>query len=41
MVPWAHLSPQPKRHLDQFSGFAGLMIVSDQQTVRQTTLLRL
>jgi len=22
MIPWAHPSPQPKRHLDQFSRFA-------------------
>jgi len=21
MIPWAHPSPQPKRHLDRFSGF--------------------
>jgi len=21
MIPWAHPSPQPKRHLDQFSRF--------------------
>jgi len=38
MVPWAHQSPQPKRHLDPFSCFsAGLTIITD----RQTTLLRL
>jgi len=24
MVPWAHPSPQLKRHLDRFSRFAGL-----------------
>jgi len=23
MVPWVHLSPQPKRHLYRFSGFCG------------------
>jgi len=21
MIPWAHLSPQPKQHLDRFSRF--------------------
>jgi len=31
----AHPSPQPKRHLDRFSRFAGLTRVTD----RQTTLL--
>jgi len=43
MIPWAHLSPQPKRHLDQFGRFAGLTSVTDRptdrQTDRQTTLL--
>jgi len=38
MVPWAHQSPQPKRHLDRFSRFVGLTIVTDGQTDRQTTL---
>jgi len=38
MVPWAHLSPQPKRHLDRFRLFAGLTSVTDRQTDRQTTL---
>jgi len=33
MVPWAHLRPQPKRHLDWFSHFAGLTIVTDRQTM--------
>jgi len=35
MIPWTHPSPQPKRHLDRFSRFAGLTSVTD----RQTTLL--
>jgi len=29
MLSWAHPSPQPKHHLDQFSRFAGLAIVAD------------
>ena len=28
--PWAHSSPQPKRHLDRFSRFAGLTTVTDR-----------
>ena len=36
MRPWAQLSPQPKRHLDQFSPFAGLTIVTDRQTDHAT-----
>jgi len=33
MVPWAHPSPQCKRHLDRFSRrFAGLTTVTDRQT---------
>jgi len=39
MVPWAHLSPQPKQYLDRFSRFAGLTSVTDRQTDKQTTLL--
>jgi len=44
---WAHLSPQPKRHLDRIGSavFAGLTTVIDidfdRSTDRQTTLLRL
>jgi len=34
MVPWAHLSQQPKWHIDRFSRFAGLTIVTDRQTAR-------
>jgi len=33
MVPWAHPSPQPKQHLDQFSVLAGLTTVTDRQTM--------
>ena len=29
MVPWAHPSPQPKRHLNRFSSFAGITIYSE------------
>jgi len=36
MVPWAHLSPQPKRQLYRLSRFAGLAIVTDGQTDRPT-----
>jgi len=32
MVPWAHQSLQPKRHLDRFSVFEGLTSVTDRQT---------
>jgi len=32
MVPWAHPSPQSKRHLNQFSSFAGLTTVTDRTT---------
>jgi len=35
MVPWTHLSPSPKRHLDLFtiqSFSAGLSIVTDRTT---------
>ena len=32
MVPWAHQSPQPKRHLDRFSLFPGFASVTDRQT---------
>ena len=31
MVPWIHPTQHPKRHLDRFSRFAGLTIVSDRQ----------
>jgi len=34
MVTWAQPSPQPKEHLDQFSRFAGLTIVTDRETDR-------
>jgi len=32
---WAHASPQPKGHVDQFSRFTGLTIATDRQTDRQ------
>ena len=32
MVPWAHQSSQPKRHVDWFSRFAELTSVTDRQT---------
>jgi len=35
MVPWAHPSPQPKRHLDRFSRFCRAH-KCDRQTDRQT-----
>ena len=38
MVPWAHLSYHPKRHLEQFSGSCRAH-ERDQQTDRLTTLL--
>jgi len=41
IIPWAHPSPQPKRHFDRFSRFAGLTTVTDRSTDRQTTLLGL
>jgi len=48
MLPWVHPTPQPKRHLDRFSRFAGLTTVlwqtgrpTDRPTDGQTTLLRL
>jgi len=36
VLPWAHPSPQPKRHLDRFNRFAGLTTVTDRATDRQT-----
>jgi len=36
MVPWAHPSSQPKGHLYRFSRSAGLTIVTNRQTDRQT-----
>jgi len=37
MVPWAHLSSQPERHLDWFSCFlAELTIVTDRPTDHAT-----
>ena len=33
MVPWAHPSPQPKRHLDRFRHFAQLTAVSLHSTM--------
>jgi len=33
MVPWAHLSPQPKQHLDRFV-LAALTSVTDRPTDR-------
>ena len=48
IVPWAHPSPQPKWHLDQFSRFCRAHDRDrqtdgqrDRQTDSQTTLLRL
>jgi len=47
MLPWANPSPQPKRHLDQFSSFCRdhdrdrYPRPTDRQTDRQTTLLHL
>jgi len=35
-VPWVQPSPQPEQHLDRFSRFAGIRIVTDRQTDRQT-----
>jgi len=32
-------SPHPKQHLGQFSRFAGLTLVTNKHTNRQTTLL--
>ena len=40
MVPWAHPSPHPKRHLNPFSHFCRAHD-RDRQTDRQTTLSRL
>jgi len=34
MLPWAHPSPQPERHLDRFSRFTGLTTLTDRQTDR-------
>jgi len=39
MIPWAHPSPQPKRHLDRFSHFAGLTTVTDRRTDRDARSL--
>jgi len=39
MVALAHPSPQPKRHLDRLSHFAGLTIVADHIT-RSVTMGR-
>jgi len=36
MIPWAHPSPKPKRHLDWFCRFAGLTTVTQRQTDRPT-----
>jgi len=35
LIPWAHPSPQSKRHLERFSRFAGLTTATDWQS-RQT-----
>ena len=40
MLPWAHPSPHPKRHLDRISRFCRAHD-RDRQTDRQTTVLRL
>jgi len=40
-IPWAHCSPHPKRHLDWFSHFARLLIITDRQRAGQTTSHRL
>jgi len=34
MLPWAHPSPQPKRHLDRFSRFC----TDDRREVRSTVM---
>ena len=39
MVPWSHTSPWLKRHLDQFSHFAGLTSVTDRLTDHATRLV--
>jgi len=39
VVPWAHRNPQPKRHLDWFSHFAGLTSVKGRQTDRPRYLV--
>jgi len=36
LVPWAHPSPQPKQHLDRFSRFSGITIVTDTTTDNAT-----
>jgi len=36
VVPWAHPSPQPKRHLDRSTIFAGLISVTDRPTDHAT-----
>ena len=36
MVRWAHQSPQPKRHVDRSSRFAGLTSVTDRPTDHAT-----
>jgi len=34
MLPWAHLSPNPKRHLDRFNCFTGLASVTQRHIGR-------
>ena len=36
MILWPNPSPQPKRHLDQFSHFAGLTTVTERPTDHAT-----
>ena len=36
MLPWVHQSPHPNWHLDRFSDFVGLNVVSNKQTDTQT-----
>jgi len=36
LVPWAHLSPQPKRHLDRFSRFCRAHDCVNRQTHHAT-----
>ena len=36
MLPWAHSSPHPERHLDRFNRFAGFTILTDRPTDHAT-----
>ena len=37
---WTHSSPQPKRHLDQLSGFSGITIVQTDRRRYSVTCVR-